>query len=519
MKKTGISFQGGSVRPATLAFVGSLAILAVLVALLFRIDEKSGVTPAAEKKPLVVFCAASLKSPVEAIAQDYQKRYGIEVQLQFGASQTLLANLEVAHRGDLYLPADDSYTGLARGKNLIRESLPLAAQQARIAVQKGNPKGIHSVADLLRDDVKLAQANPDAAAIGKLVRAALEKTGQWDVVNKKTFVFKGTVNDAAADVKLGAVDVSFGWDSMAKQYPDLDFVAAPELAGVVAQMSVNVLASAANPPAALHFARYLAANDRGLLKFKAAGFETVEGDAWAESPEIRMLNGAMLRPAIEQTITEFEQREGAHVTRVYNGCGILVAQMRAGARPDAYFACDASFMKQVNDLFLDPTNVSTNQLVILVKKGNPHGIHALADLAKPGLRVGVGHERQCALGALTKTTFLQGGVYEQVAKNIAVQSPTGDLLVNELRAGSLDAVVAYISNATNSADVLDAIAIDLPCATATQPLAVSKDSRQKQITARLKNALESSLSKERFRAAGFQWLADQPTAPSRAAPR
>ena len=56
-----------------------------------------------------------------------------------------------------------------------------------------------------------------------------------------------------------------------------------------------------------------------------------------------------------------------------------------GKSPDAYFACDVSFMKQVHDLFLEATPVSTNQLVILVPKGNPHQIHSLNDLGKPGL--------------------------------------------------------------------------------------------------------------------------------------
>ena len=37
----------------------------------------------------------------------------------------------------------------------------------------------------------------------------------------------------------------------------------------------------------------------------------------------------MLRPAIEETIKDFEQREGAQVTTIYNGCGILVAQIKA----------------------------------------------------------------------------------------------------------------------------------------------------------------------------------------------
>ncbi len=34
----------------------------------------------------------------------------------------------------------------------------------------------------------------------------------------------------------------------------------------------------------------------------------------------------MLRPAIEETIQAFEQREGVRVIRIYNGCGILVGR-------------------------------------------------------------------------------------------------------------------------------------------------------------------------------------------------
>src|SRR5439155_10656852 len=182
----------------------------------------------------------------------------------------------------------------------------------------------------------------------------------------------------------------------------------------------------------------------------------------------------MLRPAMEDAIEQFEKREGASVTRVYNGCGILVAAMRAGERPDAYFACDKSFMDQVSDLFLDAMDVSQNQLVILVHKGNPRGIRSLGDLAQKDLKVGVGHEKQCALGVLTRQTLVQSKQYEPVMKNVVVQSPTGDFLVNQLRTGSLDAVIAYISNATASGDKLEAIRIDIPCALAPQPSAVSK---------------------------------------------
>ena len=376
-----------------------------------------------------------------------------------------------------------------------------------LAVRPGNPKGLRSLDDLLKDGVRLAQANPDAAAIGKVTRDTLGKVGKWDAVKARTTVFKPTVNDVANDVKVGAVDAGIVWDATVRQYDGLEMVRLPEFDGVQASISVAVLRCTHQPTAALRFARYLTARDRGLPVVERGGFTVVEGDPWAEEPELRLFAGAMLRPAIDETISVFERREGVKVVRVYNGCGILVAQMRAGERPDAYFACDRSFMTQVGDLFQPPTEVSTNRLVILVKKGNPHGIRTLNDLGKPGLKVGVGHEKQCAMGALTQEALKKSGVAEAVMKNVKVQSPTGDMLVNQLRTGSLDAVVAYVSNAAAAADELEAIAIDVPCALAVQPFAVGKGSEHKQLTARLLAAIRSRESRERFEANGFHWQA------------
>jgi molybdenum ABC transporter molybdate-binding protein len=495
----------GKISFYLLAFIGSVALLGALVGLLAW-DPQKWFAREPKPEPLVVYCAAGLRAPVEAVAKEYEAAYGIPVQLQYGGSQTLLANIEVAKRGDLYIPADDSYLKAARDKNLIEETIPLAHMTPVLAVKQGNPKNLRTLDDLLKPDVKVAQGNPDAAAIGAVTRDALRKTGQWDALHAKTAVFKLTVNDVANDVQVGAVDAGIVWDSTVKQTPGLEAVALPQFADAWAHVTAAVLRDTTRPTAALKFARFLAARDRGLPQFTAHGFTPVEGDEWAEEPELKVLAGSMLRPAVEDTIIAFEKREGVKVIRVYNGCGILVAQMKAGERPDAYFACDAQFMDEVSDMFTDRHDVSTNRLVILVHKGNPHGIKTLTDLGKPGLRVGIGHEKQCAMGVLTQKTFKEGGVQEQVMKNVKVQVPTGDMLVNQLRTGSLDAAVAYISNAVPAGDQLEAIAIDIPCAIATQPVAVGKDSRYRQTISRLSVKLRSVESQERFQANGFKWL-------------
>jgi molybdenum ABC transporter molybdate-binding protein len=461
----------------------------------------------------VVYCAAGLRVPVEATAREYEAKYGVKVQLSYEGSQTLLNKLEVARRGDLYIPADESYLPSARQKNLIAEVLPLAQMTPVLAVPRGNPRKLNSLEDVVRSQARLAQADPEAAAIGKLVREALQKVGRYSAIKARTLVNQPTVNDVANNVKLGTVDAGFVWDTTVKQYPDLEAIPLPEFKDWTAKVPVAVLRSSEQPTAALRFARYLAARDKGLEHFRRWGFEPVDGDVWAEMPELRLFAGAMLKPAIKATITEFEEREGVRVNCVYNGCGILVAQMKigkeAGQLPDAYFACDSSFMKMVADLFLDAEEISTNQLVILVPKENPHGIKTLKDLGAPGLRVGVGDENKCALGALTQQTLIRDRNYNRVTKNVKVYSPTGDMLVNQLRAGSLDAVVAYISNAAGSADVLEAIPVDVPCAIAVQPIAVGRESKYKYLTTRLLEAIKSRESQERFQKQGFQWKASR----------
>jgi molybdenum ABC transporter molybdate-binding protein len=458
-------------------------------------------------QPLVIFCAASNQPVLEAIRRDYELAYGTPLHVQYGPSQTLLAGLEVSGTGDLYLPADDSYLALTRERNLTAEVFPLARMEAVVAVAKGNPKKISKWDDLLRADVRVAQAAPESTAIGKLTRVVLSADGRWEALHAHTTVYKTTVNEVANDVKVGAVDAGIVFDAILENYDAIDAVTLPELEGVEAHVAAAVLKSSRQPPQALHFARYLSARDKGLVRYREFGFIPAEGDAWSEQPEVTLYAGSMLRPAIEQTITAFEEREGVRVLRVYNGCGILVAQMKAGQVPDAYFACDVEFMKQVKELFPGAEDISRNELVILVKKGNPFGVASLRDLAKPGLRVGIGHEKQCAMGWVTQRTFREGGVQAEVMKNVVVQTPTGDMLVNQMRSGSLDAAVAYLSNAAGSAEFLDAIRIQgLPCSVATQPFGTSKDSKNKRLTERLLHAIRADASQQRFKSEGFRWV-------------
>jgi molybdate transport system substrate-binding protein len=457
-------------------------------------------------QPLVIYCAASSRAALDEIIAQYRQEYAREVQVEYGPSQTLLNRIQLATQADLYIPADDSFLDMAAEKGLVAEQIPLANIRAVLAVVKGNPKAISRYDDLLKQEVRVVQADPEAAAIGMKTREILSRDNLWQPLKQATLSFRSTVTDIANDLKLGAADVGIVYDVVLTSYPQLEALHLPELDQVTSRVSVGVLKATQHSQAALHFARYMSAADRGLVVFKKHGFQTTGGDRWADRPQLTLFAGAMLRPAIESSIKRFEEREGIDVATVFNGCGILVGQMQTGQLPDAYFACDKVFMQQVSDLFLEPVEVSQNQLVIVVPKGNPRGIASLKDLAKPDLRVGIGHEKQCAMGWITQITLREGGVQEQVMKNVTTQTPTGDLLVNQMLAGSLDAAVVYLSNAAGVGDRLDAVQIqDLPCSKAIQPWAVQKNTDFPQAAGRLFEALISPAGKADFEAEGFHW--------------
>jgi molybdenum ABC transporter molybdate-binding protein len=480
-----------------------IAFSVIVLSTLLACNSNNGQT----ETKIFFYCAAGIKPAVSMIADEYSKEYNVDIQLQYGGSGTLLSNIRVAKRGDLYLAADQSYIEKAKEYNLIDEVIPVAYLTPVIIVKKGNAKNIKSIKDLLREDVRVAIANPSAASIGRLTKKIFEDKGIWDQLRAHVKVLKPTVNDVANDVKIGSVDAGIVWDATANQYDDLQSIEVPEFNKYVKQVTVAVLKSSKNPTAALRFVRYMTAKDKGLKVFEKFKYKPVDGDIWDENPDIVFYSGGVNRVAVDKAIRAFEKREGVRVTTVYNGCGILVSQIKAGQRPDAYLTCDTSFMAQVNNRFSEIQNVSKTQIVIIADKANTHNIHSLQDLTKKGLKIGVCNPQQSALGTLTARLLKRRSLYESIMKNVRSQTPTADLLVNQMRTGSLDAAIVYMANTSQVKDKFTIIPVEN--ANATQNFGLGVNSGHKNLIRRLFQFIISDSSKKNYLKNGFEWKYQQ----------
>jgi molybdate transport system substrate-binding protein len=509
------SVRRGSAQRFYVSLLGAIGLLVVFGAILFYLARPP---QSADAEALLLYCPAGLRLSVEEIIAEYEREVGVAVQLQFGGSNELLSQIELAKTGDLFLAADDSYTREARKRGLVEETVPLAVMHPVLAVKKGNPKKILAIDDLLRSDVKVCLASPDQAAVGKIARDALIAAGKWDAVEAhvtRSGVFKPTVTAVANDLKLGSVDAVVIWDSTLAQYPEFEVVSVDVFRGKSARVEIGVLAATKSPTAALKLARYLAARDRGLPVLAKHGFVPVEGDKWAETPEITFFCGSVNRRAVEGVIKAFAEREGVTVTTIYNGCGTLTGQMRiirnqqqVTGFPDTYMACDRYYLENVKDWFQEDVDISDTDVVIAVPKGNPGNIKSLRDLMKPGVRVSVGQPEQCTIGALTRNMLQAEGIYDEVMKNVVTQTAASSMLIPTVSTGSVDATLAYATDTRAESDKVETIPIASAAAKAVQPFAIARSSDHKYLGRRLYGAIADS--REAFESAGFHFrLSDQ----------
>lgn len=457
--------------------------------------------------PITVFCAAGLKKPVTEIAETFQQETGTEVRLQFGGTGTLLSQIRIAKQGDLFIAADDGALVDARRTGSTHEEFRLAQQKPVLAVAKGNPKQLTSLASLKQAGIKLALTNPEAASIGRVTKQLLG--AEWDALARHAAVMKPTVTEVAADLSLGAVDAAILWDATVPQFKGIEAVAVPELAKHAEFATATVLDASKQPAAAMQFARYMTAPEKGAAVFEKHGFKSVPGDKWAARPDLILYSGSVNRRAVEEVLKKFAAREGITITTTYNGCGILCAAMKTMGDssnpkfPDVYYACDVCFVPPVAKEFPEAVILTEAEIVIATPKHNPHNIRTLADLAKPGLRVGLCNAEQSTLGFLTHSILKSMNLLESVSKNASSQVPTGDFLVNQIRTGSLDAVVVYRINLQAKPEEFAVIPLPADKAKALQPFAVRQDSPYQQMGRRLLTFLRNH--RQSFEEAGFVW--------------
>ncbi len=158
---------------------------------------------AAVAPPVMVFAAASLTAPFEALAAEFEKAHpGTEVDLHFAGTPQLVLQLREGAPADVFASADEPNMakvvadGITSGtpRHFVRNRLA-------IVVKHGNPLGIVGLADLARPGSNVALCGPDVPA-GRYARLALAKAG----VVVQSVSDEPSVKALVSKVQLGELD-------------------------------------------------------------------------------------------------------------------------------------------------------------------------------------------------------------------------------------------------------------------------------------------------------------------------
>jgi molybdate transport system substrate-binding protein len=193
-----------------------------------------------------------------------------------------------------------------------------------------------------------------------------------------------------------------------------------------------------------------------------------------------------------------------HEQYSFGGSNALAAQIQQGAPADVFASANTSLPFQLYDqgLVEKPVLFTRNQLVLIVPKSNPANIHAVADLAKPGVKLVVAAPG-VPVGDYTRTVLKnmnQSNVLQNVVSN---ESDVREVLA-KVALGEADAGFVYVTDARTVRGKVSTIGIRW----SAQPrvsyaVAVVTASKHKAAARAWVKRLLGKAAQAKLRAAGF----------------
>jgi molybdate transport system substrate-binding protein len=227
-----------------------------------------------QKPTLLAYVGAQLKRPVQRLAEMYQKKTGVQVQLIFNNSGFLLAQLKTSHKGDIYIPGSLPFAQKAQRAGVVTELTKTIAYHVPVIVTpQGNPAGIMGIRDLTKPEVKLLMPDSQATAIGSDALKTFNKLGITAQVQQNTVASLPTPAAALAAMLTGQGNAAVvSYNAIVKDKEKIHLVRIDPKVNVVGTIHCVVLSFSKHPSQAKDFATFLTKS--GPQVFADYGFPT-----------------------------------------------------------------------------------------------------------------------------------------------------------------------------------------------------------------------------------------------------
>ena len=215
---------------------------------------------AAQAGEVTVSAAASLTNAFKDIAPLFESAHpGTKLQLNFGASGALLAQIAKGAPADVFVSADQETMDQAQSQGLVKaeQRRDVVSNSLVVIVPAGASRVPTALGDLTQPGfARIAIGLPASVPVGRYTKSVLEGAALWGAVEPK-MIGANNVRQALDYVARSEVDAGFVYATDAAIMPDKVKVAFTVPTPKPILYPVAVLAAAPNPAEAAKFVDFL----------------------------------------------------------------------------------------------------------------------------------------------------------------------------------------------------------------------------------------------------------------------
>ena len=229
--------------------------------------------------------------------------------------------------------------------------------------------------------------------------------------------------------------------------------------------------------------------------------------AFGSEKELLFHAGLGQRSALNEIKAVFEKKyPEIKVNFSYKGSGYFIADITRSKQGDLFMPGEEFYLMQaVERGFLSDYDPQKDVpayfvTVIITPKGNPKNITKIEDFARPGVRVGLGNPRSCAIGIWHQKTFQKAGIWNKVKENAALSAKCIPELGNATQHKAIDATIVWSTTAVLYLRDVEIIPIEHKYRGIIRvPVGVLKFARHKKATRQLMDYILSDEGRAIFR--------------------
>jgi len=217
-----------------------------------------------------------------------------------------------------------------------------------------------------------------------------------------------------------------------------------------------------------------------------------------------VIASAILTVFAAASLTNVFPQIAPHERYSFSGSNMLAAQIQQGAPADIFASANTKLPEQLyaEGLVEKPVVFTRNELILIVPKSNPAGIHSVFDLQKPGVKLVVGAVG-VPVGDYTRVVLHNLGL-DDVLGNVVSQETDVREVLAKVSLGDADAGFVYVTDARSVRGQVATIGIRW----SAQPIvryavSVVKSSHHLAAARAFVHGLLGKAAQAKLRAAGF----------------